>query len=231
MLFKIYVLMAMLFCHIVDDYYLQGWLASAKQMDWWKKNAPEPLYKNDYKMALLMHGLSWSFMVLVPVALFSRLSISIDFVVFFAGNAAIHCIVDNLKANLKAINLIEDQTFHIFQILIAWIVLVVLVQKMDYRYLIDQLRRVVEHGDEDPREYCTNMCGGCEMCDQAADAIETLQTERDAAINLLRKTNWCAGCVHLNSLRGCSDGSASVCCVEDDHYQFGIRAKKGENDE
>ena len=24
----------MIFCHVVDDYYLQGWLASAKQKKW-----------------------------------------------------------------------------------------------------------------------------------------------------------------------------------------------------
>lgn len=29
--YKIFILFTMIFCHIVDDYYLQGWLASAKQ--------------------------------------------------------------------------------------------------------------------------------------------------------------------------------------------------------
>ena len=52
MFLKTILLLAMLFCHIVDDYYLQGWLASAKQKSWWKKNAPDKLYKNDYIMAL-----------------------------------------------------------------------------------------------------------------------------------------------------------------------------------
>lgn len=49
------ILITMIFCHIVDDYYLQGWLASAKQKSWWKKNAPDDLYKHDYLMALFMH--------------------------------------------------------------------------------------------------------------------------------------------------------------------------------
>ena len=48
MYLKIILLLGMLFCHIVDDYYLQGWLASAKQKSWWEKNAPDELYKNDY---------------------------------------------------------------------------------------------------------------------------------------------------------------------------------------
>ena len=30
-MYKILLLLAMIFLHIVDDYYLQGWLASAKQ--------------------------------------------------------------------------------------------------------------------------------------------------------------------------------------------------------
>lgn len=56
MAYKILFLLGMIFCHIVDDYYLQGWLASAKQKEWWSKNAPNPLYKYDYIMALFMHS-------------------------------------------------------------------------------------------------------------------------------------------------------------------------------
>lgn len=29
--YKIFILFTMIFCHVVDDYYLQGWLASAKK--------------------------------------------------------------------------------------------------------------------------------------------------------------------------------------------------------
>lgn len=65
MFLKTILLLAMLFCHIVDDYYLQGWLASAKQKSWWKKNAPDKLYKNDYIMALCEHAFSWTFMIML----------------------------------------------------------------------------------------------------------------------------------------------------------------------
>ena len=34
MIYKVFVLLGMVFAHIVDDYYLQGWLASTKQKDW-----------------------------------------------------------------------------------------------------------------------------------------------------------------------------------------------------
>lgn len=64
--YKIFILFTMIFCHIVDDYYLQGWLASAKQKSWWEKNAPGKLYKYDYLAALFMHSFSWSFMIMLP---------------------------------------------------------------------------------------------------------------------------------------------------------------------
>ena len=38
-------LIIMVFLHIVDDYYLQGVLATMKQKDWWIKNAPNKKYK------------------------------------------------------------------------------------------------------------------------------------------------------------------------------------------
>ena len=33
---KAFIILWMIFFHIVDDYYLQCWLASAKQKQWWK---------------------------------------------------------------------------------------------------------------------------------------------------------------------------------------------------
>ena len=45
------LLLLMIFAHIVDDYYLQGILASMKQKSWWtKQEGYKSLYKNDYKM-------------------------------------------------------------------------------------------------------------------------------------------------------------------------------------
>jgi hypothetical protein len=37
-------------------------------------------------------------------------------------NTIIHYIVDDLKANKLKINLIADQSIHLFQILISWVV-------------------------------------------------------------------------------------------------------------
>ena len=120
------VLLSMIFCHIVDDYYLQGLLASLKQKSWWEKNAPDKLYKNDYIMALIMHSLSWSFMIMLPLAVYNSFNVGWSFTVIFIINALIHGIVDNLKANVKKINLIQDQTIHIIQIILTFVILTML---------------------------------------------------------------------------------------------------------
>lgn len=113
----------MIFCHIVDDYYLQGWLASAKQKKYWQENAPDRLYKNDYKWALIMHSFSWTFMIMLPIAYTMKFNVDGLFVGAFIWNMLIHAFVDNAKANEKIINLWTDQTIHIFQIIITAIIL------------------------------------------------------------------------------------------------------------
>ncbi len=123
------LILCMLFCHIVDDYYLQGWLALAKQKKWWKQNAPNPLYKNDYAMALLEHTFSWTFMIHVPIVVYSvvcglQLSMYL-FLAEFIINWLIHIFTDNAKANLMKINLIQDQCIHITQIVVTWSIYIV----------------------------------------------------------------------------------------------------------
>lgn len=124
------LILCMLFCHIVDDYYLQGWLASAKQKKWWEQNAPNPLYKNDYIMALVEHAFSWNFMIHVPIVVYSvicglQLNIYL-FLIVFTINWVIHTVTDNAKANLMKINLIQDQCIHIAQIFVTWSIYVVM---------------------------------------------------------------------------------------------------------
>ncbi len=120
---KSFIFMLMIFCHIVDDYYLQGWLASAKQKKYWKDNAPDRLYKFDYIWALLMHSFSWAFMIMLPIAYVTNFSIPFMFVIVFITNILIHAFVDDLKANRKKINLIQDQTIHLIQIWFTFMIL------------------------------------------------------------------------------------------------------------
>ena len=119
---KIALLIFMIFAYITNDYYLQGWLASAKQKKWWKKNAPDKLYKFDYIMALFCHSLSWSIMIFLPVLIYSLIN-NINLNLFYLAipiNLIIHAIVDDLKANKSKINLIVDQSIHFIQIIITW---------------------------------------------------------------------------------------------------------------
>ena len=112
------ILLLMIFLHIVDDFYLQGWLASAKQKKWWEENAPNKMYKNDYKIALFMHGFSWTFMIMTPTMIFGVFNFGT-----FIANLLLHMFVDNLKANKLEINLVQDQIFHLMQIISIWYIL------------------------------------------------------------------------------------------------------------
>ena len=112
----------MIFCHIVDDYYLQGKLASMKQKSWWEKNAPDRLYKYDYVVALAMHSFSWAFMIMLPIAVSQNFDIGAGFAAMFVVNTAVHAIIDHLKANKRKINLVTDQSIHISQIIVTFLI-------------------------------------------------------------------------------------------------------------
>ena len=120
----LFLVLSMIFCHIVDDYYLQGWLASAKQKKYWRDNAPDKMYQYDYIWALIMHAFSWSFMVMLPVAFSLSFDVNVLFAVAFAFNVAIHAFTDDLKANKKKINLWVDQIIHLTQIVITAIIFI-----------------------------------------------------------------------------------------------------------
>lgn len=122
---KFLIFISMVFCHIVDDYYLQGWLASAKQKSWWKKNSPDELYKYDYIAALFMHSFSWTFIVMLVPTIYIILFGGKYYPLVFVVNIIIHMITDNLKANAKVINLCQDQLIHIIQIIGTFIVLII----------------------------------------------------------------------------------------------------------
>lgn len=123
---KSFIILWMLFNHVFDDYFLQGCLANLKQEEYWQKNIPENLYefyRDDYLMALLMHSLSWSFMIMLPIAFVMSFNVDLIFVVFFFLNVIFHAVVDDMKANRKTINLVIDQSIHISQVLFTYLLL------------------------------------------------------------------------------------------------------------
>ena len=115
----LFILASMFFMHVVADFNLQGIMASMKQKAWWKKQEgyEEDDNGNDYKFPLFWHSLQWSFCIMLP--LFVANDLKVDFVglIFFCLNIWLHYIVDNLKANQHFLNLVDDQTIHIVQII------------------------------------------------------------------------------------------------------------------
>lgn len=124
---KTLILLAMIFMHIVDDYYLQciGILSKLKQKKFWEENAPQALYKYDYIVGLFMHSFSWVFMIMLPIVFYNGWKIDALIIYFFFVNLLVHGVVDHIKCNLGKINLIQDQFIHIVQILITFIIFVV----------------------------------------------------------------------------------------------------------
>lgn len=118
----------MIFCHIIDDYYLQGILAQLKQKKYWEENAPDALYKYDYIVALIMHGFSWSFMIMLPILIHMGSNPPCSFYILLCLNTGIHSFVDNLKANKHLINLAADQTIHILQILYTFFISLITIE-------------------------------------------------------------------------------------------------------
>ena len=128
---RLLILFIMIFCHLIDDYKLQGILANMKQRQWWKENANKYMYRNDYKVALIEHAFSWSFMITLPFLVISFIQnnsfLMILLVISYFMNTIVHAFIDNLKANKYVINLVEDQFAHLIQIICTWIILMVVV--------------------------------------------------------------------------------------------------------
>ena len=121
---KIFILLAMIFLHIIDDYKLQGILASMKQKKWWEEQREyKKLYKYDYIPALIEHSFSWTFMIMLPIAVMLHFNIG-WWAIAYIINMMVHAFVDNLKANKFKINLVTDQTIHIVQIVITWLIFI-----------------------------------------------------------------------------------------------------------
>lgn len=122
------IVVCMIFCHIIDDFILQApCLVLLKQKSYWKEACPkeiyERLYKNDYIVALLIHGFSWAFSIQLPFLILFGFMVDHVFLISLIVNAFIHAFIDHLKANKLKINLIQDQLLHLLQILYTALIL------------------------------------------------------------------------------------------------------------
>lgn len=133
MWFNVFVLLIMLFMHIIADFVLQNTsLSNLKQIKKWNeftkdmfdKNVEETMYRNDYAVALLMHSFMWAFMTFVPLLLIGQNYWLL--IIIIVVNSIIHLLIDNLKANFYLISLCKDQGWHINQILISYTIYLLL---------------------------------------------------------------------------------------------------------
>ena len=141
-----FIFALMILLHIIDDFVMQPvCLSKLKQKSWWENNVRPNvsdeewhMYKEDYRMALIVHSVSWSIMVTLPFLLiaareflsngyvFDHIPRDSATIVLIILNAIGHFMVDNAKANKKTMGLWEDQIIHFFQILTVFIVLSVM---------------------------------------------------------------------------------------------------------
>lgn len=134
---KLFILLIMIFVHILDDFHFQGILANLKQKSYWKKQIQElsdnaeniycltELYKKDWLISLIIHAFQWTFIVMLVLVIYNNsLITSPVFYIIFILNIIIHAIVDHLKCNKFYINLVTDQLIHLNQIAITWFLLI-----------------------------------------------------------------------------------------------------------
>lgn len=125
-----YILLFMIFMHIIDDFKLQGIMASMKQKSWWEKQEGyNDKYRFDYIPALLCHAFSWSMMIHLPILVYYNFDMGAQwefFIFMIISQFLVHAFIDNAKANWKAINLTYDQITHVYQIGLSWMLLIIL---------------------------------------------------------------------------------------------------------
>lgn len=117
-LFKLFLISILL--HIIDDFVLQPiCLSKLKQKKFWLEHPDySEKYKDDYKMALFIHSLSWSIMIMLPILFITS---NVFYLLgFLLINTTVHYITDDTKANKFKINLIQDQLIHFGQIIFMY---------------------------------------------------------------------------------------------------------------
>lgn len=118
------VFIFMILCHLIADYYLQGWLGTSKQKSWWESQKEyNENYKNDYKICLLCHSLEWSIIIHIPIIVYQGYCTGFGLLLLILFQTVVHYVVDDLKANKKTMNLVENQFCHFLQIIISYLLL------------------------------------------------------------------------------------------------------------
>ena len=132
--YKVFIFIAMVLLHILEDFHLQGILANMKQKSWWQSECVKlgityesSKYRRDYIVSLIIHALENSIFITLPLIIDSLIAtfttnpnnglfIGWAFIIF--ANTVVHAIIDDFKCNSKGINLIVDQILHFIFIIL-----------------------------------------------------------------------------------------------------------------
>ena len=119
----VYVFLIMILLHIIDDFVLQPiCLSKLKQKSFWETYVKDDeKYKFDYKVALVIHALSWAIMIHLPLMVIGGSEYGMLLSVII--NTIIHAWIDDEKANKLNITLFEDQIIHLIQVGCTWALL------------------------------------------------------------------------------------------------------------
>ena len=127
------LLVAMIWCHLDNDFRKQGILASMKQKSWWEQqDGYNDMYEHDYIAALWTHAIWWGIELHIPVIAYiwykgQLAPYNVGLLIFvMIAQIMIHKSVDDAKANQKLINLVTDQALHVFQILVSFVCALIL---------------------------------------------------------------------------------------------------------
>ena len=116
------VIIVTVLMHIIDDFVLQPvCLSKLKQASTW--NGAPAKYRNDYKAALIIHGFSWSSLVMLPALVLMQFQVGFAFIGVWIIMGSLHAVIDDLKANIRMISLLTDQTLHTVQIAVIILML------------------------------------------------------------------------------------------------------------
>ena len=119
------ILLSMMFCNVISNFYIQGSLAQIKQKSWWQDICSvEPRFRNDYKAALIIQSFLWCFFIHIPLILHIRhCDWTYDekaFLIVFVVNWVIHTIIDDLKCNGHKFSLVTSQILYLIQVIATW---------------------------------------------------------------------------------------------------------------
>ena len=93
---------------------------------------------------------------------------------------------------------------------------------MDYKELIDILQDESNPNVLDCIDDAATAINALLARAESAEArAEKAERERDAAIKMLRKIEWCNGCKNFRGLQGCRIGALVTCNPQNDMYVFG----------